>query len=159
MRILFVSRYNICRSPVVEVIFRDLLEPRNISADVEVDSAGTADDKLGQPPCTTMREVAAARGLALSQMQARQVRMDDFLGFDAIYAMDGATYQELIKIAPAREQQKIMYFLEFAPNWGTLDVPALDNDGGGQADAVFEIIEDGALALLQHLLRTRICPG
>ncbi|RUA15522.1 MAG: low molecular weight phosphotyrosine protein phosphatase [Clostridia bacterium] len=159
MRILFVSRYNICRSPVAEAIFRDLLESRNISDDVEVDSAGTADDKLGQPPCTAMSSIAAARGLALSQMQARLVRMEDFLVFDAIYAMDGATYQELMKITPAGEQQKVMYFLEFAPNWDTLDVPAPDNDGGGQVDAVFEIVEDGALALLQHLLRTRICPG
>lgn len=159
MRILFVSRYNICRSPVAEIIFRDLLEPRNISPDVEVYSAGTAGDKLGQPPCAAMCQVAAVRGLALSQVRSRQVRADDFLLFDAIYAMDGVTHQELMELVPPEEKQKIMYFLEFAPNWGTLDVPAPDYDGWEQVEAVFEIIEDGALALLQYLLETRICPG
>lgn len=150
MRILFVSRYNICRSPVAEVIFRDLLEPRNISDDVEVDSAGTADDKVGQPPCAVMRQIAAARGLALSQVRARQVQMDDLLSFDAIYAMDDTVYQDLMRMVPAKEQQKVIYFLEYAPNWGTLDVPAPDDARQEEAEAVFEIIEDGALALLQY---------
>ncbi len=50
MKILFVCMGNICRSPTVEGVFRDLLQQHNALADVVVDSAGTHAYHVGEAP-------------------------------------------------------------------------------------------------------------
>ncbi|CAO4135764.1 hypothetical protein OFEAOIEE_LOCUS3510 [Methylorubrum extorquens] len=46
--ILFVCLGNICRSPLAEAAFRQ--EAERIGLDVTVDSAGTGDWHVGEPP-------------------------------------------------------------------------------------------------------------
>ena len=156
-KILFVCLNNICRSPSAQAIFEDLLTIRNLDADVLVDSAGTADYHAGKPPCETMQQVARERGIDMSHLRARQVQSADFAQFDYIFAMDRANLDNLRLLAPPEHHHKIKLFLEHAPELGP-DVPDPYNGGRIQAERVMDIIEDGALALLEHLLKTEICP-
>ncbi|RME14093.1 MAG: low molecular weight phosphotyrosine protein phosphatase, partial [Alphaproteobacteria bacterium] len=57
-RILFVCLGNICRSPTAEGVVRQLAGARPVL----VDSCGTSDWHLGEPPCPQMVRAAAARG-------------------------------------------------------------------------------------------------
>jgi protein-tyrosine phosphatase len=50
MRILFVCMGNICRSPSAEGVFRSLVAARAPELAVEIDSAGTHDYHVGEPP-------------------------------------------------------------------------------------------------------------
>jgi len=156
-RILFVCLGNICRSPSAQIIFEDLLAIRNLSTDVEVDSAGTADYHVGKPPCETMQRAARRRGLKMDHLRARQVQPRDFERFDYIFAMDRANLDELLWMAPPEHHHKIRLFLEQAPDLGP-DVPDPYYGGSNQAERVMDIIEEGADALLTHLLKTEICP-
>ncbi len=156
-RILFVCLGNICRSPTAQVVFEDLLAVRNLQEDVQVDSAGTADYHLGKPPCETMQRAVHRRGLDMSHLRARQVQPQDFETFDYIFAMDRANLQELLWMAPPHHHAKIHLFLEHAPDLGP-DVPDPYYGGQDQAEQVVSIIEEGADALLSHLLQTEICP-
>ena len=155
--VLFVCLGNICRSPTAEAVFRDLLAIRNLDADVLVDSAGTADYHVGEPPCPQMRRVARRRGIDMDHLRARRVRPEDFERFDYIYAMDLANYNELLRMAPDEHRHKVRLFLEHAPELGS-DVPDPYYGGVHQAERVFDIIEAGADAILQHLLEEAICP-
>jgi len=58
MRILFVCMGNICRSPTAEGVFRRLVAERVPGVEIEVDSAGTHDYHVGDPP--DPRSIAAA---------------------------------------------------------------------------------------------------
>ena len=58
-RILFICMGNICRSPTVEGIAR--AEFAHAGLDVEVDSAGTEDYHVGEPPDERAIRAAAAR--------------------------------------------------------------------------------------------------
>ena len=156
-RILFVCLGNICRSPTAQTVFEDLLAVRNLDADVEVDSAGTADYHVGKPPCPQMQRAVRARGLDMSHLRARQVQPEDFQRFDYIFAMDRANLEDLRWMAPSEYHDKIRLFLEHAPELGP-DVPDPYYGGVDQAERVLEIIEEGAEALLAHLLQSEICP-
>jgi protein-tyrosine phosphatase len=156
-QILFVCLGNICRSPSAQAIFEDLLEPRNIADMVMVDSAGTSDYHIGEPPCQTMQRAARVRGIDMSHMRSRQIRPEDFERFDHIYALDEANLSDLLRMAPPEHHHKIKLFLAYAPDLGP-DVPDPYYGGHNQAERVLDIIEEGAEALLSHLLKTEICP-
>ena len=155
--ILFVCLGNICRSPTAQTIFEDLLVPRNLEDDFYVDSAGTSDYHIGKPPCRHMQRAVAGLGLDMSHLRARQVTPADFQRFHHIYAMDRANLEELRWMAPPEHHHKIHLFLSHAPDLGP-DVPDPYYGGGNQAQRVLEIIEEGALAILEHLLKTEVCP-
>ncbi len=156
-RILFVCLGNICRSPTAQVVFEDLLRVRNLDSDVEVDSAGTSDYHIGEPPCPQMQVAARQRGYVMEHLRARQIQPEDFERFDYIYAMDRANLADLLWMAPAKHRAKIRLFLEHAPDLGE-DVPDPYYGEGGGPDRVLDIIEEGAMALLNHLLQTELCP-
>jgi protein-tyrosine phosphatase len=156
-KILFVCLGNICRSPAAQAVFEDLLAIRNLDTDVTVESAGTSDYHIGEPPCERMQRAARGRGIDMSHIRARQITPEDFRRFDYIFAMDRANLDELLWMAPPEHHHKISLFLAQAPDLGP-DVPDPYYGGHNQAERVMDIIEEGADALLTHLLKTEICP-
>ena len=88
MKLLIVCLGNICRSPTAEGVVRTLAAREFPQLDLEIDSAGTADYHVGEPP--DRRSVAAARrrGYEIADLRARQVTRADFDDFDHVLAMD-----------------------------------------------------------------------
>src|SRR6478752_5698642 len=93
MKILFVCMGNICRSPVVEIVVRQLLQRAGLP--VEVASAGTEDYHVGGS--ADRRSIASARaaGYDLAPHRARQVCAADFEAFDHLLAMDQVNLRAL----------------------------------------------------------------
>ncbi len=86
MKILFVCLGNICRSPLAEAIARDYAFKNSYK--IEVDSCGTGDWHIGEPPCPDSQKIAKLRGLDISSYKARQVNKNDFKEFDIIVGLD-----------------------------------------------------------------------
>jgi protein-tyrosine phosphatase len=122
-RVLFVCLGNICRSPTAEGVFRHLLRQEASELQVEVDSAGTADYHLGEPPDLRSQRAAMRRGIDLGGLRARQVTPADFASFDLILAMDRANLLELEAMRPKNSRARVRLFLEYAPELGRLEVP------------------------------------
>ena len=95
MRILFVCMGNICRSPSAEGVFRSLVAARAPQLSVELDSAGTHDYHVGEPPDERSIAAARRRGIDLSTLRARTVKAGDFDYYDLILAMDEQNLREL----------------------------------------------------------------
>ncbi|HWY93549.1 MAG TPA: low molecular weight protein-tyrosine-phosphatase [Steroidobacteraceae bacterium] len=122
-RVLFVCLGNICRSPTAEGVFRHLLRQEAPELQVEVDSAGTADYHLGEPPDLRSQRAAMRRGIDLGGLRARQVTPADFARFDLILAMDRANLLELEAMRPKDSRARVRLFLEYAPELKRLEVP------------------------------------
>lgn len=103
-RILCVCLGNICRSPTAEAALRAELGPR-----AQVDSAGTGDWHVGDPPYAAMQAAGRRLGLGMSGMRARQVTADDFARFDLILAMDGQNLQDLAALDPGGAARLALY--------------------------------------------------
>jgi len=149
-RVLLVCLGNICRSPTAEGVVRAIAAREYPALDLRVDSAGTANYHVGEPP--DRRTVAAARrrGYELSSLRARQVTAADFGNFDYVLAMDRANLAELGRIARSSAAH-LGLFLEFAPDCGSDEVP--DPYYGGQEgfERVLDLCEAGARGLLAEL--------
>ena len=85
-KVLCVCLGNICRSPTAEVVLRHFCDQQQLN--VQVDSAGTSNYHPGKAPDLRSQEHARKRGYDLSSLRARQLKIEDFVEFDLILAMD-----------------------------------------------------------------------
>jgi protein-tyrosine phosphatase len=99
MKLLFVCMGNICRSPTAEGVMRSLLREQGLEDEIEIDSAGTGDWHVGDPPDARATEAARRRGVVL-EGAARQVRPRDFEHYDLLLAMDRENLRELRTFSP-----------------------------------------------------------
>lgn len=152
MRILFVCMGNICRSPTAEGVFRRLVAERAPSEEIEVDSAGTHDYHVGDPPDPRAIAAAARRGVDLRQLRARSVRDEDFERFDLIIAMDRLNREALLDRSPAPFRERIRLFMEFAGGREIEDVPDPYYGGAPGFERVLDLAEEAAAGLLDEVL-------
>jgi len=141
--ILFLCLGNICRSPTAEAIAR-FLRP-----DLAFDSAGTGGWHAGEPPYAPMRATAAARGLDMSALRARQITAQDFQQCDWIVAMDEQNLADARAAQPAGSRARLTLLLDHAPALGLRDVP--DPYYTRDFDAAYDIIEAGVTGFLKPL--------
>lgn len=111
--ILFVCLGNICRSPLAEAAFRAEAAARRL--DLVIDSAGTGNWHVGEPPDPRAQAVALRHGADASALRARQVTQRDFTRFTHIVAMDTDNLSNLRRIAPAHSTAALSLLLDHVP--------------------------------------------
>jgi protein-tyrosine phosphatase len=151
VKILFVCLGNICRSPTAEAVLRELAAREAPELTLEVDSAGTAEYHVGQPPDPRTRAAAARRGYDLSALRARTVESTDFERFDLILAMDRDNLKALRRRAPSDTHERLRLFLEFSPDAAPEDVPDPYYGGPNGFEEVLDLVEAATRGLLKHL--------
>jgi protein-tyrosine phosphatase len=118
IRILFVCLGNICRSPTAEGVLRYLVAAEAPTLDVEIDSAGTGDYHIGDPPDLRSQRAARKRGIDLSALRARQIAPGDFAHFDLILVMDRNNLRDVLASRPTNSRAQVELFLTYAGEAG-----------------------------------------
>lgn len=118
---------------------------------IAIDSAGTGDWHVGEPPDTRAQAAAHTRGYDLSALRARQVSAADFERFDLLLAMDEANLAELHRRCPPQHRDKVRLLMEFAPGAAETEV-ADPYFGGAQGfEQVLDQVERACAGLLGTL--------
>jgi protein-tyrosine phosphatase len=159
VRVLFVCMGNICRSPTAEGVFRFMVEEVGLRQQVDVDSAGTSDYQMGDPPDRRAQLAAQRRGYDLSRLRARQVTQRDFATFDYILAMDKKNLADLKSIYPVNGQSQLSLFLDYSKRFPNKDVPDPYYGGTSGFEYVLDQVEDASRGLIDHLLANGIRPS
>lgn len=147
IRVLTVCLGNICRSPTAEAVLRHKLHAAGLAGQVEVDSAGTGDWHIGDPPDSRSQRHAARRGYDLSMLRARRVTEDDFQRFDLILAMDHDNLSELRRLAPDRGYRAELSLFASIP------VPDPYSGGPEGFERVLDLVEAAGDAWVEDLAR------
>ena len=142
---------NICRSPTAEGVFRHCVESAGLSEHIFIDSAGTHDYHIGDPPDVRMQRAALKRGYDLSMLRGRQVEESDFSRFDFVLAMDRANLAILHRLVPPVSTSQVKLLLEYARHHTQQEVPDPYYGGDDGFERVLDMVEDAADGLLQHL--------
>ncbi|NNE17657.1 MAG: low molecular weight phosphotyrosine protein phosphatase [Myxococcales bacterium] len=152
VRVCFVCLGNICRSPTAEATMRRLLELEQLTAQVDIDSAGTGGWHVGEPPDPRATASAKRRGIELAG-RARTVETKDFGRFDYLIAMDRANQRDLLRIAPDDvAKAKIVLFRNYDPDSPRdADVPDPYYGEGDGFETVLDICEAASHGLLRHI--------
>ena len=148
--VLFVCTGNICRSPTAHGVFQKMVQAAGLADRVRVDSAGTHDYHVGEPPDARAQAHARRRGYDLSVLRARQVSSVDFEAFDRILAMDRGHLKILRRQAPPG-YAGLQLFMDYAPPSLGPDVPDPYYGGADGFERVLDMIEHAATGLLRSL--------
>lgn len=149
-KILMVCLGNICRSPLAEEILRTKLP----ESDFLVDSAGTGNYHLGNPPDSRSIKVADKYGLDISNLRGRQFTSHDFDNFDLIYVMDNSNYDHVYNLARNdADRAKVKYILnEIYPNQNH-SVPDPYTGTIHGFENVFKMLDEACEQIAQNLLK------
>lgn len=151
MKLLVVCLGNICRSPMGEGALRARIAAAGLAQTMQVDSAGTGGWHAGEPPDRRAIRCARAHQVDIAGLRARQVCSDDFAGFDWLLCADAGNRRDLLKIAPAQFQHKLVLWLP----WAGLDAPAeIPDPYTGDAAAfeqVWQLVDDAAQRTLERI--------
>lgn len=149
IQVLFVCLGNICRSPMAEAVFRSKVRDAGLADRISVDSAGTGDWHLGEPPHEGTRRILKRNSIDFAGLEARQTQSDDFARFRYIVAMDDSNLRNLQPIAPADHQARLCKLLDFSTDRKGGDVP--DPYYTGNFDEVYEMVDDACDRLLAYI--------
>ncbi len=109
MKILIVCLGNICRSPMAEVILKQVVLEKKLPWTIE--SAGTNRYHKGGPADERAVRVCKKRGVDLSQHIARRFKTKDFDLYDLIYIMAPDVRDEMSEFVTDQKQwDKVKYF-------------------------------------------------
>jgi protein-tyrosine phosphatase len=142
--VLMVCLGNICRSPTAEAVLRHQLQAAGLGGLITIDSAGTGNWHVGDPPDARSQRHAAKRGYDLSQLRARQVQEDDFHRFQFILAMDDNNLADLARIAPAQHAAQVRLF-------AATEVPDPYAGGPQGFEQVLDLVESASNEWVQSL--------
>jgi protein-tyrosine phosphatase len=151
IKVLFVCMGNICRSPTAEAVFRHYVENAGLAEHILIDSAGTHDYHIGDPPDSRAQSTAQQRGYDMSKLRGRQVDEGDFRRFDYVLAMDNANLAILQRITPPDSEIRARLFLEYARHFAEREVPDPYYGGADGFERVLDMVEDAAQGLLEEI--------
>ena len=149
--VLFVCLGNICRSPLAEAAFR--AEAVKAGLAVSIDSAGTGNWHVGNPPDPRAQAVALEHGIDISKYRARQVKEEDFLHFGQIFALDSQNLQDLKRVAPRSTLAKVGLLMDLVP--GREGTAVIDPYYGSEQDfaEAWDDVSEAARRLVARMLR------
>lgn len=152
-RICFVCTGNICRSPMAEVVFRDLVERQGYGNAISVMSAGTGDWHVGENADARTIAVLEAHGHDGTSHRARQFNSDWFDRLDLIVVFDRGQERILKAWAGSEaDQGKIALLLSFDREQASqTDVPDPYYADEAHFETVLSMIERASAALFRQI--------
>lgn len=116
MKVIFVCLGNICRSPMAEAMFKQMVKERHLQDKVTADSAGTSDIAAGLPADSRTKAILDKYQIPDDGMVARQLNDHDFEEADYIIVMDQMNMVDAKEMAPAGLAGKVHGIYEATPH-------------------------------------------
>lgn len=147
-KILFVCHGNICRSPMAEFIFLDMLKKRGITG-VYAESAATSTEEIGNTVHYGTAAVLRRLGIDFSAKRARQMTRSDAESFDLLVGMDSANIRNMTRIAGEKYSAKIHRLMEFSGSSRDIADPWYT----GEFETTYHDVCEGCEGLIDWLSR------
>lgn len=151
---MFVCLGNICRSPIAEAIFNQLVNNKGLAKKYLADSSGTSAFHIGADPDPRMSLTARKKGIFMDH-KAQQFKKSHLEQFDYIFAMDQSNFDNITAMTQnIKLRQKVYLLRQYDPKASSpqAGVPDPYYKGGLEAfDEVFEIVDRSCKEILDKM--------
>ena len=149
IRVLMVCYGNICRSPMSEFVFKDIVKKHGLENRVYIESAATSSEEIGNPVYPPARRELAKHGISCDGKTARQLTRADYDRWDLIIGMEQRNIRNMHRIFGGDLQGKVRLLMEFAGSSEEIADPWYTGDFSG----VYEQIVRGCEGLAEEIAR------
>jgi protein-tyrosine phosphatase len=153
--VVFVCTGNICRSPMAEVVLRELAARAGHADSLVVSSSGTGDWHVGEGADPRTVQALQARGYDGSRHRASQFSTADFARHDLVVALDRGHERVLRSWAENEaDRSKVQLLMSFDPEGTTRrgpDVPDPYYSDAAAFDDVLAMVERACTALFRQI--------
>ena len=144
-KILFVCHGNICRSPMAEYIFRNMISKEGVADRFEVDSCAVSREEIGNDVYPPAKKVLLAHGIPCPKRGAKELTAGDAVTSDLILCMDQNNLYRLKRYAV--DLSKVALLGEYGLGGKEIEDPWYTD----RYDVVYREIETCCKALLREL--------
>lgn len=123
IRVLFICHGNICRSPMAEFVFKDMVKTHGLTEFFHIESAATSTEELGNSVHSGTVKILSAHGISCKGKKARQICIDDYEDFDYLIGMDSNNMRNMEKILGDDTNTKMHLLLDFTSRPGNIADP------------------------------------
>ena len=114
IKVLFVCHGNICRSPMAEFVFKDMVKKRGLENEFHIESRATHTDEIwngqGSPVYPPAREKLNEVGISCKGKHAQLLAKSDYRDYDYIIGMDSENRRWMPRILGGDQKRKYHYF-------------------------------------------------
>ena len=150
IRVLFVCHGNICRSPMAEFVFKNMVKEAGLADWFEIASAATSSEEIwggvGNPVYPPAREELARHGISCAGKRAVQLKKKDYDYYDYLIGMDTMNIRNMERMT-GHKGGKISLLLQYAGRNESIADPWYS----GQFDVTYREIVAGCRAFLEFL--------
>ncbi len=148
INVMFVCHGNICRSPMAEFVFKDLVKKKGLEDLFIIASSATSTEEIGNSVHHGTRNKLKEHGISTEGKRAVQLKKQDYEKYDYIIAMDEWNITNIKRII-GHDSKNIVYKLcdftekarDIADPWYT-----------GDFDQTYSDVYEGCEALLNYIL-------
>lgn len=116
IKVLFVCLGNICRSPMAEFLFKDMVKKKKLEKTFLIESAGTSNEEEGNPVHYGTKSKMSELGISTEGKYARKLKKDDYDKYDYILAMETRNVKDSIRIFGGDKDNKVHKLLDYSNN-------------------------------------------
>lgn len=150
-KIMFVCLGNICRSPMAELLLKDIVKKAGREAEFEIASSATASDNVyngvGAPVYGPIRALLEAKGVSCAGKRAQVLKASHGEEYDLFLCMDDSNVRNAKRILGAKNADKCKKLLSYVGESGDVADPWYTRD----FNAAYEDIKRGLEGLLATL--------
>ena len=144
---MFVCHGNICRSPMAEFVFRDMIKKRGLSDKITVASSATSTEEIGNDTHRGTKAILTKYGIPFARREAVQLTRLDYAKYDFFIGMDSYNIRNMHRIFGADPDCKIVKLLDLTDRGGDVADPWYT----GNFEETYRDITDGCEALIDKL--------
>ena len=126
-KVMFVCLGNICRSPMAEFVFRNMVKKAGLEDYFEIASAATSTWELGNPPHYGTQAELKKHGISCSGKRAVLLKQSDYEKYDLILGMDRENIRDMKRLFNGDPEGKVHLLKEYSTG-GEVDDPWYSGD-------------------------------
>lgn len=148
IKILFICHGNICRSPMAQFVFQDMVNKRGLADRFTIDSKATSTEELGNSPHPGTVRKMNELGIPMIPHRASQLNRRDYEEYDYFIGMDTWNMRNINRIFGGDPEGKVYKFLSFGSDGRDIADPWYT----GNFDETYEDVLEGCEGFLAYLL-------